>query len=154
MSPAIRGPEAKAFWRIFKGSVVASQRYLMQEATCAVQEQWQNQYLANLDGVPLTSVPNLAYVEEGLLWAFHDAVLAPFVKKGNGVFSAKKLENASLALTPTLYQYLNNGSAYRFNNKPFYQVFIDAKPISVNINATLLPHEPMCSLRQRRYAER
>ena len=136
----------KAFWRIFKGSVVASQRYLMQEATCAVQEQWQNQYLANLDGVPLTSVPNLAYVEEGLLWAFHDAVLAPFVKKGNGVFSAKKLENASLALTPKLYQYLNNGSAYRFNNKPFYQVFIDAKPISVNINATLLPHESKLTL--------
>ncbi|WP_320822130.1 hypothetical protein, partial [Reinekea sp.] len=135
-----------AFWQIFKGSVVASQRFLMQEATCAVQQQWQNQYIANLDGVPLSSVPNLAYVEEGLLWTFHDAVLAPFVKKGNGVFSAKKLEGAALALTPKLYQYLNNGSAYRFNNQPFYQVFIDAKPISVNLEATVLPHESSLTL--------
>ena len=136
----------EAFWQIFKGPVVASQRFLMQEATCAVQEQWQNQYIANLDGVPLSSIPNLAYVEEGLLWAFHDAVLAPFVKKGNGVFSAKKLEGASLSLTPKLYQYLNNGSAYRLNNQPFYQVFIDAKPISVNFEATVLPHESTLTL--------
>jgi len=129
------------FWRIFKGSALATQRYLMQEATCAVQEQWQDQYVANLDGVPLNSVPNISFVEGGLLWAFYDAVLAPFVKKNNGVYSHKYLDKEPLAINKSLLGYLNNGSEYRLNNQPYYQVFVTAKPIAVNLDAQVLPHE-------------
>lgn len=135
-----------AFWRIFKGPVIAAQRYLLQEATCSVQEQWQEQYLSNLDGVPLTSVPNIAFVEGGLLWAFYDAVLAPFMKKNSGNYTTRSLEGAPLSLNTSLFNYLNNGSSYRLNNQPFYQVFVTSSPISVNSGANTLPHEGTLSL--------
>jgi hypothetical protein len=136
----------KAFWRVFKGSVYSTQRFLMQEATCSIQEQWEDQYLAQLDGVSITNVPNISFVEGGLLWAFYDAVLQPFVSKGQGVHRATKLDDAPLSFQPTLFSYLNGGSEYKTNNKPFYQVFVEARPISVNESATVLPHESKLTL--------
>jgi type VI secretion system protein ImpL len=137
----------KAFWQNLRGSAIVSQRYLTQEATCGLQDLWQEQYITQLDGVPQNKVTPLAFSVEGLAWTFADETLKPFVKKKFGAgFVASKLDGQALSIKDNLFGYLNQGLEFKLLNQPYYDVLVQSKPISVNEGAKKLPHQSVVSM--------
>ena len=127
------------FWKIYQGPLLLAEQFMLREAACHVDEDWRENYLFDLAGLPEYKLSEVAYGDGGLLWQFIDAELSPFLRKRqNAGFSVRRLEDRYLGLNSEFLDYLaraqDDSKRQRFAT---FDLDITAMPTSVNKNSLL-----------------
>jgi len=133
------GSSTASFWNVYTGSTNILENFMVQESACHTNKDWKDDYLFELDGVPLYKLDTFAYGEAGVLWTFVEDKLKPFItpKKGGG-YSFKRISDKHLPLSSELLNYLTR--AKDLSNKQKFESFdldITAKPTNLNKNSIL-----------------
>ncbi len=138
---------SKVFWHLFVGPMHAIYDYMQNESSCELQDRWQNDVLAAMDGVSSNQVGSLVVGEGGVLWNYLDTQLAPFVQKKykRGIVRANVAQR-SLGLTEELLEVLNQAQNGKFIVGNSFDVSINALPSGTNPGARIQPYATFVDL--------
>ena len=138
---------SKVFWHLFTGPMHATYDYMQNESSCELQDRWQNDVLAALDGVSGNQVGNLVVGEGGVLWNYLQNDLAPFVQKKykRGIVRAN-VSKRSLGLTEELLDVLNQAENGKFIVGNSFDVKVNALPTGANPGAQIQPYATFVDL--------
>jgi len=138
---------SKVFWHLFVGPMHAIYDYMENESSCELQDRWQNDVLAAMDGVGGNQVGNLVVGEGGVLWKYLDTELSPFVQKKykRGIVRANVAQR-SLGLTEELLEVLNQAENGKFIVGNTFDVAINALPSGTNPGASIQPYATFVDL--------
>ena len=138
---------SKVFWHLFTGPMHATYDYMQNESSCELQDRWQNDVLAALDGVSGNQVGNLVVGEGGVLWNYLQNDLAPFVQKKykRGIVRAN-VSKRSLGLTEELLDVLNQAENGKFIVGNSFDVMVNALPTGANPGARIQPYATFVDL--------
>lgn len=138
---------SKVFWHLFTGPMHATYDYMQNESSCELQDRWQNDVLAALDGVSGNQVGNLVVGEGGVLWNYLQNDLAPFVQKKykRGIVRAN-VSQRSLGLTEELLDVLNQAENGKFIVGNAFDVHVNALPTGANPGAKIQPYATFVDL--------
>lgn len=138
---------SKVFWHLFTGPVHATYDYMQNESSCELQDRWQNDVLAALDGVSGNQVGNLVVGEGGVLWNYLENDLAPFVQKKykRGIVRAN-VSQRSLGITEELLDVINQADNGKFIVGNNFDVAINALPTGANPGAQIQPYATFVDL--------
>ena len=127
------------FWEIYQGPLLLAEQFLLREAACHVDNQWRDNYLFELVGVPDYKLGEVAYADGGLLWQFIDAELSPFLKKRqNSGYSVRRMGDQYLGVNGEFLNYVARAQDDSKRQKfATFDLDITAMPTSVNKNALL-----------------
>ncbi len=142
-----RNRQNEAFWAVFSGPVQLFRDYMTQEAACELQERWENNFLAGMQGVPAYKRTGFLYGEGGHLWSFKDAQLDPYVKPKFGAgFVPVKASGKAFPLKTDLLEYLARGDDFRKQQQSRYTVIVKSRPTSANPEAKYLPRRTLLEM--------
>lgn len=138
---------SKVFWHLFTGPMHATYDYMQNESSCELQDRWQNDVLAAIDGVSGNQVGNLVVGEGGVLWNYLQNDLAPFVQKKykRGIVRAN-VSKRSIGLTEELLDVLNQAENGKFIVGNSFDVKINALPTGANPGAEIQPYATFVDL--------
>ncbi len=138
---------SKVFWHLFVGPMHAIYDYMENESSCELQDRWQNDVLAAMDGVAGNQMGNLVVGEGGVLWNYLDTELAPFVQKKykRGIVRANVAQR-SLGLTEELLEVLNQAENGKFIVGNTFDIAINALPSGTNPGARIQPYATFVDL--------
>ena len=138
---------SKVFWHLFVGPMHAIYDYMQNESSCELQDRWQNNVLATMDGVGSNQMGNLVVGEGGVLWNYLDTELAPFVHKQykRGIVRTNVAQR-SLGLTEELLEVLNQAENGKFIVGNSFDVSINALPSGANPGARIQPYATFVDL--------
>ncbi len=134
-----------AVWHLARGPWDFLWRYCLEEAACAVQRDWDENVLAEIQGLPNSrAVEKLLAEEEGLAWAFVKGPVAPFIDfKLKRSYYAKEVLGAELPFEAGFFAFINQGTVAKnvmSEAKSQYTVTVKALPTDCNRDARLKPH--------------
>lgn len=137
----------RLFWKLYMGPIYAAYDYMQKESSCAIQDRWEDNVLASIDGVDKNNLGNLLVGESGVLWNFLDTEVSPFVKKQfkKGYVRAN-IEKRSLGLTETFLDVLNQSAAGAFVVGNQFTVSMNALPSGTNTDAKVSPYATFLDL--------
>jgi type VI secretion system protein ImpL len=137
----------RLFWKLYMGPIYAAYDYMQKESSCAIQDRWEDNVLASIDGVAKNNLGNLLVGDGGILWNFLDTEVAPFVKKQfkKGYVRAN-IEQRSLGLTETFLNVLNQSAAGAFVVGNQFTVSMNALPSGANTDAKVSPYATFIDL--------
>lgn len=129
----------QAFWSIYVGPIVLMQEYMLSETACLVEDKWQKEFLADLDGVPEYKLPEFVYGDAGVLWAFVDNQVAPFVERRAGAgYRLARVDEQKITLVPDFLMFLTQSRdqkvVQKFNQ---FKLAVEALPTNVDKEALL-----------------
>lgn len=138
---------SKVFWHLFTGPMHATYDYMQNESSCELQDRWQNDVLAALDGVTGNQIGNLVVGEGGVLWNYLQNDLAPFVQKKykRGIVRAN-VSKRSIGLTEELLEVLNQAENGKFIVGNSFDVMVNALPTGANPGARIQPYATFVDL--------
>jgi type VI secretion system protein ImpL len=138
---------SKVFWHLFTGPIHATYDYMQNESSCELQDRWQNDVLAALDGVSGNQIGNLVVGEGGVLWNYLQNDLAPFVEKKykRGIVRAN-VSKRSIGLTEELLEVLNQAENGKFIVGNTFDVKVNALPTGANPGAEIQPYATFVDL--------
>lgn len=138
---------SKVFWHLFTGPMHATYDYMQNESSCELQDRWQNDVLAALDGVSGNQVGNLVVGEGGVLWNYLENDLAPFVEKKykRGIVRSNVAQR-SIGLTEELLEVLNQAENGKFIVGNSFDVAVNALPTGANPGARIQPYATFVDL--------
>jgi type VI secretion system protein ImpL len=133
------GISTQAFWNVYEGPIALMQSFMLDESACQIDQNWQDKYLFELEGVPSYKIDEVAYGEGGVLWSYVDQQLVPFLKpKRSGGYSFKRIAGQTLPLDSDLLNYLararDASQQQKFESLNFS---VTAQPTSLNKSALL-----------------
>jgi type VI secretion system protein ImpL len=128
-------PASQAFWTLFTGPIQLIEQYALQEAACYFNDQYRNNFLAELEAVPEFRKPAFTYGPEGVLWQFMDSTAQPFVSRrlGAGYVRASAGE-LRMPVTSDLLRYATRAEGQR-NPLGQMPVEIRTRPTQTNLDA-------------------
>lgn len=137
----------RLFWQLYMGPIYAAYDYMQRESSCEIQDRWEDNVLAAIDGVAKNELGNMLVGETGVLWNFLDTEVQPFVKKQfkKGYVRAN-IEERSLGLTPTFLDVLNQSAAGAFVVGNEFTVSMNALPSGTNPDAKASPYATFLNL--------
>ena len=142
-----RNRQNEAFWAVFAGPVHLFRDYMTQEAACELQERWENNFLAGMQGVPAYKKTSFLYGEGGHLWSFKDAQLTPYVKPKFGAgFVPVLASGKAFPMETELLEYLARGDDFRKQQQSRYTVIVKSRPTSANPEAQYLPRRTVLEM--------
>ncbi|CBL44794.1 Conserved hypothetical protein [gamma proteobacterium HdN1] len=135
---AIAGKETNAnaaFWRLYKAPLNLLRGYMLQEASCQLDDSWRNNVLAELEGVPDFKRDDYLRGETGILWSFLSGPAQAFARQelGRG-YTLKRAQGSTLTITPAFLDFATRAKAVR-KNTGIVNVEINAYPASLNLDA-------------------
>lgn len=138
---------SKVFWHLFTGPMAAIYDYMQNESSCELQDRWQNNVLAAMEGVSSNQVGNLVVGEGGVLWNYLDTEIAPFVEKKykRGIVRAN-VQQRSLGLSEDLLEVLNQAESGKFIVGNSFDVKVNALPTGANPGARIQPYATFVDL--------
>lgn len=138
---------SKVFWHLFVGPMYAIYDYMENESSCEIQDRWQNDVLATLDGVSSNQIGNLVVGEGGVLWNFLDTQIEPFIEKKykRGIVRAN-VEQRSIKLSEELLEVLNQAESGKFIVGSSFDVAVNALPTGANPGARIQPYATFVDL--------
>ncbi len=138
---------SKVFWHLFTGPMHATYDYMQNESSCELQDRWQNDVLAALDGVSGNQIGNLVVGEGGVLWNYLQNDLAPFVEKKykRGIVRSN-VSKRSIGLTEELLDVLNQAENGKFIVGNSFDVTVNALPTGANPGARIQPYATFVDL--------
>ncbi len=138
---------SKVFWHLFTGPMHATYDYMQSESSCELQDRWQNDVLAALDGVSGNQIGNIVVGEGGVLWNYLQNDLAPFVEKKykRGIVRSN-VSKRSIGLTEELLEVLNQAENGKFIVGNSFDVAVNALPTGANPGAQIQPYATFVDL--------
>jgi len=138
---------SKVFWKLFIGPMHAIYDYMENESSCELQDRWQNNVLAALDGVSSNQIGNLVVGEGGVLWKYLETDIAPFVEKQykRGIVRSD-VKQRSINLTEDLLSVLNSAENGKFVVGNSFDVAVNALPTGTNPGARIQPYATFLDL--------
>ena len=128
--------ENRAFWSLYKGALNLMREYMMAESACEVQENWENNFLANLEGVPDYKLPELAFGDSGLLWTTLSTDMAPFVKERRGAgYVPQRALGETYPLSRRFLEFAARAKDAKQAKQETYKVDVRGMPTSTNLDA-------------------
>jgi type VI secretion system protein ImpL len=125
----------RAFWTLFAGPVELIEAYALQEASCQFNEEYRNDFLAAIEGVPEYRKPGYTYGPDGILWTFMDNAAAPFVTQKLGAgYVRVSAGDLRLPINSELLRYATRALDQR-NARSEVAVEIKTKPTQTNLDA-------------------
>lgn len=138
---------SKVFWHLVTGPIDAAYDYMENESSCELQDRWENDVLATMEGVSGNQVGTLLVGEGGILWNYLDTQIAPFIEKKykRGIVRAN-VNKRSIGLTENLMDILNQAEAGKFIVGNTFDVAINALPTGANPGARVQPYATFLDL--------
>jgi len=128
-------PSNEAFWTLFTGPIELIEQYALQEAACYFNEQYRNNFLAELEAVPEYRKPAFTYGPEGVLWQFMDNTAEPFVSRRLGAgYVRAGAGDLRLPVTSDLLRYATRAQDQR-NPLDRMPVELRTRPTQTNLDA-------------------
>ncbi|WP_306548287.1 type VI secretion protein IcmF/TssM N-terminal domain-containing protein [Desulfobulbus sp.] len=134
------------YWDIINSSLDFITMIAAKEAACSLQEQWESQVLAETSAVGESSLQELLFGAQGIVWQYVKGPAAPFVKGGPQGYQPTSVRGQRIAFNPRFIDFLNQGNLGRDDTKENYTVKIKAYPIHVNQEATQKPQSVVLTL--------
>ncbi len=137
----------RVFWDLYQGPVKLAYEYMQQEASCYIQEQWEDEVLVQMEGVTEKNIGATLIGPEGLLWSFTEGAAAPFVKlKSRKGYIPTRVEKKSIEWDKEFLAFLNNASSGRHIVGGKFDVTINALPTGINQSAQISPYATFIDL--------
>lgn len=135
------------FWAVFRGPLNMSRRYKIQRSALALQELWEEEFLAATEGVPPERMADYLYGDQGLLWAFSEEHLDTFVRRRFGAgYLANRAFGIPYPVNNELLSYLAKADQFRKQRRDYYSVILSGRPTSANPGANRLPKRTLVEL--------
>ncbi len=137
----------RVFWDLYQGPVRLAYEYMQQEASCYIQQQWEDKVLVKLEGVPEKNIGNTLIGEGGLLWIYTEGTAEPFLKhESKKGYIPVQVEKKSIDWGKKFLSFLNNASSGRHIVDGKFEVKISALPTGINQSANISPYATFIDL--------
>jgi len=135
---AIMGKETYAnvaFWKLYKAPLDLIRGFMLQEASCQLDDAWRNTVLAELEGLPDFKRDDYLRGESGILWTFMSGTAAPFVRQelGKG-FIMRRAQGSALNIDHNFLTFVARAKETR-KAASTVNVEVKAYPSSLNGDA-------------------
>ncbi|MDY6903491.1 MAG: type VI secretion protein IcmF/TssM N-terminal domain-containing protein [Thermodesulfobacteriota bacterium] len=121
--------------------------YITRESAFVLQEKWENEVLARIQGATPERVPQMLFKKsDGLIWKFLDGPAAPFVGRDQDGFYAHQALGKRLPIRPSLFSYITMGAEATVTVQPEYTVNIRALPVDFNKESRVQPYAAIIEL--------
>ncbi len=139
----------RLFWQLYLGSLKVFHDFMEKDTGCYLQDQWETNVLAELDGVTYAKLgKTLIGNEGGLVWAFVDGPAKPYLKKRNNKgYLPAKVKQRSITWNDDFIKFVNKASLGRKTVGSEFSVKIKALPTGANPpSATISPSATFLTL--------
>jgi type VI secretion system protein ImpL len=133
-------PGDEVFWKLFTGPMDFLWGFLRKEAACALQSQWEEKVLAEVQGMGGVQSQQALLGPEGLAWSFVRGPAAPFLTRTPRGFFPREALGGTMPFEPSFFQYLARGAQAAASVKKNYPVTISGLPTDSNAEARTKPH--------------
>lgn len=100
--------ESAVVWKLLSGPLHLLLRYVEQQASCALQKDWETSVMWPLQSATsMTQIMDQMFGAQGTVWAFADGPAKPFLKRDATRFSMVQTLGYSLPVTPAFLPLLN-----------------------------------------------
>lgn len=107
-------PGDETIWHLIEGPQRFITQYVEEQASCAVQAEWESKVLFPLQTqTNMTDLMNELYGKTGSVWAFADGIAKPFLQRNANQYAVVQTAGFSLPLTPSFLPALNNATGKR-----------------------------------------
>lgn len=102
------GGESAVVWKLAGGPLHLLLRYVEQQASCALQNDWETRVMWPLrSATSMTQIMDQLFGTQGTVWAFADGPAKPFLRRDATRFSTVETLGYSLPVTPAFLPVLN-----------------------------------------------
>jgi type VI secretion system protein ImpL len=137
----------RLFWDLYSGPIRLAYQYMREEAACYLQSSWEDNVLAELDGVSQGNLAETLIGETGILWNFVENDAAPFLKKKQSKgYIPNRVKNSSMEWEADFIQFVNDAESGRKIVGGEFNVDISALPTGINRNALVSPYATFLDL--------
>ncbi|MBF0469845.1 MAG: hypothetical protein HQL48_00570 [Gammaproteobacteria bacterium] len=143
-----RDRQNAAFWDIYGGSVDLALEFMLEETSCYLQENWMDNVLASLQGVPKYKEAEAMVGEGGKLWSFiGEGDAAPFIalKYGAG-YVPQRVNRFAIPFNREFLEYTNRGGDALESSNAKIPVAVAAKPTGTSKDALFLPSKTVLTM--------
>lgn len=107
-------PESVVVWKLASGPLHLLLRYVEQQASCALQKDWESSVMWPLQSTTsMTQIMDQLFGAQGTVWAFADGPAKPFLRRDAARFSVVDTLGYSLPVTPAFLPMLNGAANKR-----------------------------------------
>lgn len=136
------------FWEVFMGPLDVVSEFYVKESACYVQEEWRNEFLVELEGVPEKRLPEYVLGEGGELWRFLDDTLDPFVERRPAAgYVPTKADGHYIPFEDDFLNFTTVGRERMNASTESHSVRVEALPTSSNGDAVHKPGRTLLQLR-------
>jgi type VI secretion system protein ImpL len=130
-------------WNLVLGPFDFIWEYALRETACKLQNQWEEEVLAEVQGASSDQAVELLIGKNGYAWKFVKESAQPFVKyrQGRG-YHARKVFGRTVPFEPSFFTFLKKGASAHADalTRQSYKVLIEGLPTDANSDARLKPH--------------
>ncbi|MGD9947340.1 MAG: type VI secretion protein IcmF/TssM N-terminal domain-containing protein [Desulfobulbus sp.] len=134
------------YWNIVNSSLDFFTLIASKEAACSLQEQWESQVLAETSAAGASSLQELLFGAQGIVWDFIKGPAAPFINGSPQGYQPTAAMGHRIAFLPQFIDFLNQGKSNRQDIMESYVVKIKTYPIDINKEATRKPEAVLLQL--------
>jgi len=127
--------EEDLFWDLLEGPLNSLLYYTTREAACSLQLAWEEQVLAEVQGVPEKRMQTTLFGEEGTVWKFVEGPLKPFIGRNEKGYYAKEAYGQEVPFLDSFYAFLREGAIGRKSFQDEYEVALQGLPVDINEGA-------------------
>lgn len=106
--------DSEAIWRLIGGPLRFATQYIEEQASCAVQADWEAKVLFPLQAqTNMKTLMDELYGQKGSVWAFAGGVAKPFLRRDSNRYQLIQTAGFSLPFTPSFLPSLNTATSKR-----------------------------------------
>jgi len=144
-----RKTDERLFWDLLEEPLDFLLYYTCRESACSLQTTWEEQVLAEIQGVSQRNMQKELFDEGGLVWEFTEGPANPFLSRNEKGFYARESYDEELPFMSDFLGFLKEGALGRHKFQEEYEVRIEGFPTNVNLDASETPEsvvvEMICS---------
>jgi type VI secretion system protein ImpL len=141
--------DEKVFWELLEAPLNSLLYYTTRETACSLQVAWEEQILAEVQGVPEARMQDELFGEQGVVWRFTQGPMDPFLRRNEKSYFARRVYGQEVPMLESFFSFLKEGALGRHSLKNEYEVVMKGLPIDVNVGAKQKPQaaivEMLCS---------
>ncbi len=137
----------KAFWQVFNGPLRLTKDYMLEEAACQLQTDWDQKFLTAIQGVPEYKLNDLMFGDSGELWKFIDDNAKSFLRvRASAGYSPAIARGSHLPLTQQFLVFASRAHDAYQAKQDSYTVYVRALPTGSNPDARYQPSKTTVEL--------
>jgi type VI secretion system protein ImpL len=135
-------------WKLAKGPVDFLWSFVCYETSCALQKDWEEKVLAEVQGVSDQTAQELLLAQDGLAWKYVKGAAAPFIERSlKAGYSARETLSRKIPFDQAFFTYLSQGAVQKNVmrekeaklTKSQYPVVIEGLPTGANPESPIKP---------------